>query len=143
MIAVDTNILVYAARPETPWHRQAVKLLASFAEQGDTWAIPWPCAYEFMRVVTHAKVFSPPSTLEETLASLEQLRESPSLIMLGDGRGHFRHMIGTIRESGATGNLCHDAHIAALCVEHGVSEFYTMDRDFSRFPGLKITRPFR
>jgi len=63
--------------------------------------------------------------------------------MLGDGPGHFRHMLGRMRESGATGNLVHDAHIGALCMVHGVSELYTMDRDFSRFPGLKIIRPFR
>jgi toxin-antitoxin system PIN domain toxin len=142
MIAIDTNILIYAARPESPYHRQAVKLLASLAEQNDTWAIPWPCAYEFMRVVTHPKVFSPPSTAEEALGSLEQLRESPSLSMLGDGPGHLRFMLRAMRESAATGNLVHDAHIAALCLQHGVSELYTMDRDFARFPGLKIRRPF-
>jgi hypothetical protein len=63
--------------------------------------------------------------------------------MLGDGPSHLRHMLKTICESAASGNLVHDAHIAALCLEHGVSEFYTMDRDFSRFPGLKVVHPFR
>ena len=143
MIAVDTNILIYAARQESPYHRQAVKLVTSLAERSNAWAIPWPCAYEFVRVVTHAKVFSPASTAEEALASIEQLRESPSLTMLGDGPGHLRYMLRAIRESAATGNLIHDAHIAALCLEHGVSELYTMDRDFSRFPGLRVTHPFR
>jgi hypothetical protein len=143
LIAVDTNILIYAARPESPYHLQAVRLVSSLAEQDEPWAIPWPCAYEFVRVVTHARVFSPPSTLEEALRSLDQLRESPSLTMLGDGPAHLRHMLKTIRDSAATGNLIHDAHIAALCIEHGVSELYTMDRDFSRFPGLRVTHPFQ
>ncbi len=142
MKAVDTNILIYAARAESPFHASAVKLIASLAEQNDTWAIPWPCAYEFLRVVTNARIFSPPSTLEEALGSLELLRESPSLVMLGDGPAHLRHMLKTVRESAARGNLIHDAHIAAICLEHGVSELYTMDRDFSRFPGLKTTHPF-
>ena len=143
MIAVDTNILIYAVRDESPFYRQAVKLVTSLAENGPPWAIPWPCAYEFLRVVTHPKLFAPPSTVEDALDRLEHFRQAPSLVMLGDGPGHFRHMLGAMRESGATGNLVHDAHIGALYMEHGVSELYTMDPDFSRFPGLKIIRPFR
>lgn len=96
-----------------------------------------------MRVVTHPKVFSPPSELSEALESVERLRESPSLIMLGETSGHWRIMLKTLHDAGATGNLIHDAHIASLCIEHGVTELYTMDRDFSRFTGLKITRPFQ
>ena len=142
MIGVDTNILVYSVRPEMKFHSQAVRLISRLAEHSDPWAIPWPCAYEFLRVVTHPRVFSPPSETEEALETLEQLRKSPSLVMLGDGPAHFRTMLAIMHQSGASGNLVHDAHIAALCVEHGVSEFYTMDRDFARFPALKITRPF-
>jgi len=134
---------VYSVRRETRYHTEAVKLIATLAEKGDPWAIPWPCVYEFLRVVTHPKVFVPPSTLEMSLESLERLRDSPSLVMLGDGPGHLRHMTRTMRDSAAIGNLVHDAHIAALCFEHGVSELYTMDRDFSRFPGLRVVRPFR
>jgi toxin-antitoxin system PIN domain toxin len=143
LIAVDTNILVYSVRDESPYYRQALTLMTSFAESRDPWAIPWPCVYEFLRVVTNPRFFNPPNMLEDALERIEQLRESPSLIMLGDGPGHLRHMTKTLRESAATGNLVHDGHIAALCLEHGVSEFYTMDRDFSRFPGLKVVYPFR
>ena len=142
MIAVDTNILVYSVREESPYYHQALKLVTSLAESTDPWAIPWPCAYEFLRVLTHPKIFVPPNTVEDALGRLERFRSSPSLVMLGDGPAHLRHMTKVIRESGATGNLVHDAHIAALCMEHGVSELYTMDRDFSRFSGLKIKHPF-
>jgi toxin-antitoxin system PIN domain toxin len=143
LIAVDTNILVYSVRDESPYYRQALPLMTSFAESRDPWAIPWPCVYEFLRVVTHPKLFVPPNTLEDALERIEQLRESPSLVMLGDGPSHLRHLLKTFRESDAIGNLVHDAHIATLCLEHGVSELYTMDRDFSRFPGLRVVHPFR
>jgi uncharacterized protein len=96
-----------------------------------------------LRVVTHPRVFSPASDPEEALESLERLRESPSLAMIGESPRHFRIMSQVMRGSQASGNLVHDAHIAALCVEHGVSTFYTMDRDFSRFPGLKVSYPFK
>ncbi len=142
MIAIDTNILVYAARPEMKFHARAVRLISRLAEHSDPWAIPWPCLYEFLRVVTHPRIFAPPSDLAEALESVERLRESPSLMVLGESPGHLRAMLKTLRDSGATCNVVHDAHIAALCIEHGVSELFTMDRDFSRFPGLKATRPF-
>lgn len=143
MIAVDSNILIYSVREESPYYRQARTLMTSFAEDRTPWAIPWPCIYEFLRVVTHPKLFTPPNTIEDALERIGQLRESPSLVMLGDGPAHLRHMTKTLRESAATGNLVHDGHIATLCLEHGVSDLYTMDRDFSRFPGLRVVHPFR
>lgn len=142
MIGIDTNILIYAVRAESKFHSAALTLISQLAEHSTPWAIPWPCAYEFLRVVTHPRVFSPPSEPEEAVATLETLRQSPSLVMLGDGPTHFRVMTSVLRTSGASGNLIHDAHIAAICIEHGVSELFTMDRDFARFPGLKVTRPF-
>jgi len=51
-------------------------------------------------------------------------------------------MAGVLEGSSAAGHLVHDAHIAALCLEHGVSELLTGDRDFSRFPGLRVEHPF-
>jgi uncharacterized protein len=93
-------------------------------------------------VVTHPRVFFPPSDPDDAIETLERLRESPSLIMIGDGPAHLRILRETVRESGATGNLIHDAHIAGLCLEHGVSTLYTVDRDFSRFAGLKCRNPF-
>ncbi|HVW11690.1 MAG TPA: TA system VapC family ribonuclease toxin [Bryobacteraceae bacterium] len=142
MIAVDTNILVYAVRQESPFHGAALKLLTALAGTHTPWAIPWPCAYEFLRIVTHPRLFTTPASSQEAIRTLNELRESPSLVMLGDGPSQARYMTLAIRESEATGNLVHDAHIAALCLEHGVSEIYTMDRDFARFRRLKVTRPF-
>ncbi|HEU5020538.1 MAG TPA: PIN domain-containing protein [Bryobacteraceae bacterium] len=104
--------------------------------------MPWPCAYEFLRIVTHPRLFETPASSRDAIRTLSELRESPSLSMLGDGPAHARYMSIAISDSEAAGNLAHDAHIAALCLEHGVSEIYTMDRDFVRFRGFKVTRPF-
>jgi toxin-antitoxin system PIN domain toxin len=133
---------VYARREETRWHRQALDLLASLAQGTAPWAIPWPCVYEFLRVVTHPRVFDPPTDLDLALADLATLLESPSLTMLGEGPGHAGHLDRLVRTGRVTGNLIHDAHIAALAIEHGVRELWTADRDFARFPGLRIRHPF-
>lgn len=142
MIAVDTNVLVYARREEAPFHAQARRLLTGLAEGDAPWALPWPCIYEFLRVVTHPRVFQPPTDLDAALEDLESLFESPTLALLGEGPGHPSHLRRAVESGRATGNLVHDAHIAALLVEHGVREFWTADRDFARFPGLVVRDPF-
>lgn len=142
MTAIDTNILVYARRAESPNHSEAKALLQRLAEGAAPWALPWPVVYEFVRVVTHPRVFDPPSPLDGVIQDLESLMASPSLTLLGEGPGHVGHMGAQLRAGSATGNLAHDAHIAALVVEHGVTEFLTVDRDFSRFPGVRSRNPF-
>lgn len=141
MRAVDTNVLVYAEIVSSTHHETARRLLGELAEGVVPWAIPWPCVYEFLRVVTHARVFSPPMPAALALEDLRRILASPTLVMLGETERHAEILQRVVRESGATGNLLHDAHIAALCIEHGVSELLTGDRDFGRF-SLRISNPF-
>ena len=143
MRAVDTNVLVYAEIRNSRFHERARAVLAECAEGAAAWAIPWPCVYEFLRVVTHPKVYHPPVPAEVALADLRSLLASPSLILLSETPGHGDVMDSMVRSAGVTGNLIHDAHIAALCVEHGVTELITGDRDFHRFRELTIVDPFR
>lgn len=141
MIALDTNLLVYARREELPEHPAARALLTQLAEGDEPWALAWPCVYEFLRIITHPRVFDPPTPLGRALDDLESLLGSPSLVLLGEGPAHAGHLRRMVEGGGAVGNLVHDAHIAALAVEHGVRELWTADRDFARFPGLKTRNP--
>jgi uncharacterized protein len=140
--AVDTNVLVYAEIASSPHHDAAGAVLRSLAEGREPWAIPWPCVYEFLRVVTHPRVYHPPVPASRALADLSAILASPSLILLSETSRHADTCVAVVRASGVSGNLIHDAHIAALCLEHGVSELVTGDRDFRRFDGLKIVNPF-
>lgn len=142
MIAIDTNILVHARREELPHHRKARDLLRGLAEGQTPWALPWPCVYEYLRVVTHPRVFDPPTELGAALTDLDSLMDSPSLVLLGEGPSHRTHLRNAVESGRAVGNLVHDAHIAALLTEHGVDELLTTDRDFARFAGLKSRDPF-
>lgn len=142
MRAIDTNILIYAEVNSNPRYDAARQLLKNLAEGSAPWAIPWPCIYEFLRVVTHPRVFHPPVPLEVALADLKNILSSPSLALLAETDRHISLLDQTLRQAGAAGNLIHDAHIVALCIEHGVSELLTGDRDFSRFTGIQISNPF-
>ena len=142
MIALDTNILVYAHRADSIHHTAAQELVSSLAEGDEPWGLPWPCVYEFLRVVTHPRIFDPPTALGAALDDLVSLLDSSSIRMLGEGPNHFMHLARMADAGDARGNLIHDAHIAALALENGVSELWTADRDFARFTGLRIRNPF-
>ena len=141
MRAIDTNVLVYAEIRSSAHHRTSLRLLTSLAEGIPPWAIPWPCIYEFIRIVTHPRVYHPPMPVTEVLADLAIILASPSVVVLSETPQHSEIMKKVLQESGATGNLVQDAHIATLCLEHGVEEFITGDRDFTRFSQLHVTNP--
>jgi len=140
--AIDTNVLVFAEITSSPQHGRAREVLRALGEGASAWAIPWPCVYEFLRVVTHPRVFHPPVPMDVALRDLRAVLGSPSLILLSETPRHADVMDAVVRESGVAGNLIHDAHIVALCLEHGVTEIITGDRDFHRFSGLTVTDPF-
>jgi len=142
MRALDTNVLVYAQIRSSPHHDTALEILTELADGALPWAIPWLCVYEFLRVVTHPRVYHPPVPLHVATADLTQMLRAPTVVLLSETAGHGDILMALLRESAVTGNLIHDAHIAALCLEHGVSEFVTGDRDFARFPRLKVHNPF-
>jgi toxin-antitoxin system PIN domain toxin len=142
MQAVDTNLLVYSEIVSSPYHPKARQVLTELCEGDIPWAIPWPCIYEFLRVVTHPRIFHPPVPMSVALEDVAQILASPALLLLCETPRHLNLMRKLLQQSGAAGNLVHDAHIAALCTEHGVREILTGDRDFHRFPDLIVTNPF-
>ena len=137
MIAVDTNVLLYADREETPQHRAALRALRRLAEGQEAWAVPIQCIGEFLRVVSHDRVFQPPTPIDEALASIESLLASPAARLLIPGNRYLQILRDVIARSGVRGNLVFDAQIAAVCLEHGATTLLTEDRDFTRFQGLK------
>lgn len=141
MIAVDTNLLVYAHRRDAEFHEEAASAVRALAEGGAAWAIPWPCVHEFLAIATHPRIYDPPSSREEALDQVHAWLGSPSVRTLGEGPGYFRHLADAVSAARASGGAIHDARIAALCGYHGVRELWTADRDFSRYPGLQVVNP--
>jgi toxin-antitoxin system PIN domain toxin len=141
LIAVDTNVLVAAHRADSVAHDRARETLQSLAERGLPWAVPWPCVHEFLSVVTHPRIFRPPSTMEEALVEVKAWLESGTLVLLAETDGYFDELTSLLRSGRIAGPRVHDARIAALCRLHAVQELWTADRDFGRFPGLKVRNP--
>jgi hypothetical protein len=141
MIAVDSNLLVYAHREDSPWHNAAYARIAELAEGPAAWAIPWPCIHEFLSIVTHPRIYAPPTPLEKAIAQVEAWLESPNLVLLSESGDYWPQLRSILQTGGVSGPQVHDARVAALCQQHGVSELWTIDRDFSRFPGLTVRNP--
>jgi uncharacterized protein len=86
MIAVDTNLLVYAHREDSDFHGQAIKTLHELVAGGARWSIPWPCLHEFLAIITNPMIFNPPSPLSLALKAMEVWLGSPGCEMIGEGR---------------------------------------------------------
>jgi uncharacterized protein len=143
LIAVDTNVLVYAHRREASEHEQAYELLRQLAEGGESWAIPWPCIYEFFSVSTNPRIWrAAASTAEQAWRQIASWLDAPSARALAEPEGFQSVLAKLLRRPRVRGPIVHDARIAAICVAHGVEKLISRDRDFSLFPELAIENPF-
>ena len=141
MIAIDTNLLVYAHRADCSLHAAALAALGRLAARPGEWAIPWPCAHEFLSVVT-GRAFgdrrTPPDVAFETLHAW---LSHPRCRAIGETAAHLGLLGALAQRAAITGGAFHDARIAAICLGHGVEELWTCDRDFGRYPDLKTRDP--
>jgi len=141
VIAVDTNILIYAHREDSPFHQVAARCVASLAEGSAPWAIPWPCLHEFLAIVTHARIYNPPTPSAAALDQVDAWLEAPSLVLLAEAEQYWTALRSIVTTGRVTGARIHDARIAAICRQHGVRELWSADRDFSRFAGINVVNP--
>lgn len=141
MIAVDTNLLVYAHREDSEWHVPALSLVEGLAAGAAPWAVPWPCLHEFYAIVTHPRIYDPPTPAARALDQIDCWLESPSLVVLAETPGYWRRLKALLAHARIAGPQVHDARVAALCLHHGVRTLMSADRDFGRFPQLRTENP--
>ena len=142
MIAVDTNLLVYAHRRESPWWSEAKATLRELVEGDALWAIPWPCCYEFLNTVTNRRIWrEAASSPQEAWRQLTVWTASPSVRLIGETEGFLDILRSFVERPRVVGPVVHDARIAAICVAHGADVLLTCDRDFSLFPELRTRNP--
>ena len=142
MLFVDTNILVYAADENSPFHKRCYQLLDEWRRQSPAWYVTWRIIYEFLRVTTHPRVFRIPWSAIEAWRFIEAILASPSIGIPVATERHAEVAAGVLRDlPHLSGNLIHDAQTAILMREHGVRRIYTRDTDFHRFTFLEPVDP--
>jgi uncharacterized protein len=141
VIAVDTNLLVYAHREDAVFHGEALTHVTALAQGAAAWAIPWPCLHEFYAIVTHPRIYAPPTPPARAIEQIEAWLESPTLALLSESPDHWQTLKALLTRSRVQGPLVHDARVAALCLQHGVKTLWSADRDFARFAPLQAVNP--
>ncbi|HCO04285.1 MAG TPA: VapC toxin family PIN domain ribonuclease [Actinobacteria bacterium] len=140
MLLADVNVLVYAHREDAPDHIRYRRWLQEAVESDAAYGVSDLVLSGFLRIVTHPRVFDPPSPPDIALGFADALRSRPNAVPVAAGRRHWDIFTRLCRAVGAKGNLVPDAYLAALAIESG-SEWVTTDRDYSRFPGLRWRHP--
>ncbi|HLE51406.1 MAG TPA: type II toxin-antitoxin system VapC family toxin [Anaerolineales bacterium] len=140
MILIDINVLVYAHRADTPGHTAYRQWLEEVIGSNQAYGVSDLVLSGFLRIVTHPRVFIPPSDLFSAFAFANEIRRQPNAVPIAPGTRHWGIFKSLCEAAGAKGNLIPDAYLAALAIESG-SEWITTDRDYSRFPGLKWRHP--
>ena len=141
MIAIDTNLLVYAHRPEMPFHKRTREVMTAALSEPEPVATPWPCIHEFLAVVSNPRIFEDPTPIDAALDAVGRLRDSLGGGFLAEGEGYLRVLERIAKPALLQGAVVHDARIAALCQYHGVRVLWSADRDFSRFPDFAVANP--
>jgi toxin-antitoxin system PIN domain toxin len=141
VIAVDTNILVYAHREDSAWHEPAYDCIEQLALGSSPWAIPYPCIHEFLAIATHPRIYQPPTPVANAVDQVDAWLEVPNLHLLSEGEEYWQLLRALVNAGRVSGPRVQDARIAAVCLYHGIDELWTADRDFSRFPDLRVRNP--
>ena len=141
MIALDTNFLVYAHRSDNPFHLIARTAIARLAQGALPWGVPVVCVHEFLAVVTNPKIFKQATPAKLAFEQVRSLLALPTARLLMPTHHHL-DILSQLTESAKTvGAQFHDARIATICLENGVTQLWTADRDFSAYPLLSTQSP--
>jgi len=144
MLVVDTNVLVYAADQDSPFHATCRNWLDGQRVRPDAWYTTWPILYEFLRVVTHPRVMRRPWNISSAWDFVAALLSSPGLSVLIATQRHADVAAQVFTElPHLAGNLLHDVHTAILMREHGIHRVCTRDTDFHQFPFIEVVDPLR
>ena len=140
MILPDVNVLVHAFRKDSSDHELCNSWLEEVINGDARYGMSKQVLSSVVRIATHPRVFAKPSTLKEVLHFCSALLEQPICLKIEPGEHHWDIFTRLCVGSDARGNLVPDAWLAALAIESGC-EWITLDRDYSRFEGLKWRLP--
>lgn len=141
MILPDVNVLVYAHREDSVDHARYRQWLEEVIQSGEIFGVSDHVLSGFLRIVTHPRIFNPPSSILPALDFVRQVRNQPNACAIVPGSRHWQIFENLCQSLPAAGNLVPDAWFAALAIESDC-EWITIDQDYNRFPGLRWRHPF-
>jgi uncharacterized protein len=140
--SVDVNVLLYASDADSPQHARARALLDEWARGGEVFCLAWLTLMSYLRMATHPSIFARPLAPEAACRNVAALLALPHVRVLSEEDGFWDTYREVTDGFAVRGNLVPDAHLVALLRHHGVDRLYTRDRDFRKFPQVKVVDPF-
>jgi uncharacterized protein len=141
VIAIDTNLLVYAHRTRCAEHGAARRAIERAAASAGGWCVPLPCALEFWSVVTHPSCVGGPSTPAVALDFIDSLVATGGALILQPGANFLQRCLRIAAELSVSGPRVFDLQVGLLALEAGATELWTHDAGFVALPGLKVRDP--
>jgi len=141
-VALDANLLLYAANADDDRNRRAREILSELAAGPEVVYLFWPVAMAFLRISTRGGVFPQPLPPADALAMIGDLLSRDHVVAPGEDDLFWDAFQEIAHEQRAQGDLISDVHIVALMRRHGVRTIITHDRDFRRFDGIVMRDPF-
>ena len=142
MILLDANMLLYAVNRDAPHHAAARTWLETALSGTQPVGLAWVVILAFLRISTNRRIFERPLEIRQATQFIDEWLEQPVTSVVLPGQNHWQILQTLVRQTGTGGNLTTDAHIAALCLEHGAAIVST-DHDFKRFPGVDHINPLQ
>lgn len=140
MILPDVNLLVYAYNAAAPQHARAREWWEDRMARQTPVGLAWAVVFGFVRLVTHPSVLVDPIPAGRALDAVDEWFAGDNVTILAPGSRHLQIARDLFAATGVAASLTTDTHLAALAIEHGV-ELHSNDRDFERFPGLRLFNP--
>ncbi|SRR6266536_4360135 len=142
MILIDANLLLYAYDSSSDQHAQSRRWLQTILSQPEPVGLPWASLLAFIRISTSGRALRYPLSIKEALAVVSDWLSAPNVHTINPTERHFQILANLLLSGQASGALATDAHLATLAIEHGAT-LCTNDRDFARFPALRVANPLK
>ena len=140
--SLDVNVLLYASDTTCENHRAASEFLSEITSDGETVYLAWMTVMSYLHIATHPRIFDTPMSPKEAQTNIDSLVAVPNVRCISEIDGFWKTYLDVAGETPVRGNLVPDAHLAVILKQHGIRTLYTHDRDFRRFPFLRVIDPF-
>lgn len=143
MKLLDANVLLYAYNVDSPHHEACRGWLESaFNEANEIIGLPWQTILAFVRIATNPRAVPHPLSSEVACGIVNQWLSRPNVTTVGYGERFWALFSEQVAEGKVSGPLMTDAALAAIALEQGAT-LYSTDKDFRRFPALKLMDPLQ
>jgi toxin-antitoxin system PIN domain toxin len=137
---LDSNILIYAYCEDMPQHTKVGAWLTRTVNSSDSIILTETVVLSFYRIASNDRAMSNPLSVADIAAAVENLLNQANVILFTPTNAHFRHFEQFCRKHAVSSRLVMDAHLCVAALASGAT-VATCDKDFKKFPHVKIFNP--